>query len=175
MKNLDTIDKLINMLGNPIAFFFTLATFLSSLCILLAGFLPYSFLKRMHYIDIYDKYGGTIFIIAIVSLFFVIIQSGMRYEKIKRDKEFRENFIKQQNNLLKDPDAIPILSYLYETHPNARWLPYNNQKVQLLEQFGLITKTMNTIYTDDVNNPLFPYILQPKAEEKIKEIVNNKK
>lgn len=175
MKNLDTIDKLINMLGNPIAFFFTLATFLSSLCILLAGFLPYSFLKRMHYIDIYDKYGGTIFIIVVVSFFFLIVQSGMICVKRKRDKEFCEYFIKQQNNLLKDPDAIDILKYLYATHPNARLLSYNNQKVRLLEQFELIIKTVNTAYMDDINNPLFPYILQPKAEEKIKEIVKYKK
>lgn len=95
--------------------------------------------------------------------------------KRKRDRKFNKYFIKQQNNLLKDPDAIHILIYLYETHPNARRLPYNNQKVRLLEQFELIEKTMNTIYTDDVDNPFFPYILQPKAEEKIKEIVNNKK
>lgn len=173
MKNL---DKLINILGSSVAFFFTLATFLSSLCLcLVGGLLPYSFLERIHYLDIYNKYGGNIFIVLIVSFFFLIVQSGMLILKRKRDRKFNKYFIKQQNNLLKDPDAIHILIYLYETHPNARRLPYNNQKVRLLEQFELIAKTMNTIYTDDVDNPLFPYILQPKAEEKIKEIVNNKK
>ena len=76
MKNLDTIDKLINILGCSVAFY--VSNFFSSLCLcFVGGILPYSFFKNTHYFDIFDKYQDNILIVLIMIFFFLIVQSGI--------------------------------------------------------------------------------------------------
>ena len=43
-----------------------------------------------------------------------------------------------------------------------------NQKIKLLSQYGLITNAANPVAVDNINKPMVLYILQPIAEEKLK-------
>lgn len=166
MKNL---DKLINILGSSVAYFFTLATFLSSLCLCIVGrVFPYSFLKRIHYLDIYNKYGGIIFIIVIVSFFFLIVQFEMRKEIEKQDEEKSKELFKKQCELFKDEEAFKILCFLYSKNPEAEWLSENNQKVQLLKEYKLIMTGVPREPTP--MDPYVLYVLTPLAEEMMKKI-----
>ena len=78
---------------------------------------------------------------------------------------------KEQDDLFQDQDALAILSELYKYHPRAVNLPMYNQKVLLLQQYQLITKATSQAIVFDATDPEFPYILQPEAERRIKELV----
>lgn len=96
----------------------------------------------------------------------------MMFHKKKEDKKRHEYFKRQQEELFNDPDAYKILIYLYKHHPKQARLPIHNQKVILLSQFGLITLASTQTYPelyDDLNDPRFPYVLQPIAEQKLKQ------
>lgn len=71
--------------------------------------------------------------------------------------------------MFQDGQALEILEELYAQHPDAVWLPMYNQKVKLLDQYGLITKASNQAIVD-MNDPAFPYILQPIAEDRLKKM-----
>lgn len=84
-------------------------------------------------------------------------------------------FQKQQDKLFEDDYAWGLLKIMYERHPDSTDLPIHNQKVKLLEQYALITRVSNQkliSWYDDLNDPYFPYVLQPVAEEKLKEKLN---
>ncbi|MCK6221757.1 hypothetical protein [Staphylococcus capitis] len=49
-----------------------------------------------------------------------------------------------RDKLLEDEDAFNILKTLYDNHPQALHLPYLNQKVKLLQQYGLITPAISS-------------------------------
>ena len=74
--------------------------------------------------------------------------------------------------MFQDSQALEILEELYVQHPNAVWLPMYNQKVQLLDQYGLITEASSQAIVD-MSNPAFPYILQPIAEDRLKKMHSN--
>lgn len=71
--------------------------------------------------------------------------------------------------MFQDSQALEILEELYVQHPNAVCLPMYNQKVKLLDQYGLITKASSQAIVD-MSDPAFPYILQPIAEDRLKKM-----
>ena len=97
----------------------------------------------------------------------LVIHTSSRIAKRKKDIAFYKHYSKQQDILFKDKEALKILADLYAKHPQAGYLYMYNQKVKLLEQYGLITKATSQAVVN-MNNPHFPYILQPIAEEKLK-------
>lgn len=106
-----------------------------------------------------------------VSLFLIVIHFGSKKRKEKNDKAFNKYVKKQQDDLFQDEDALAILSKLYKYHPKAVNLPMYNQKVLLLQQYQLITKATSQAVVFDMTDQEFPYILQPEAERRIKELV----
>lgn len=168
-----TINKIIDFLSKPINTTILIAIFLTSVFIFGFNFLPEEILIRMNLLTFLNDYNYIVFIFLVGSFFFLIIQGVMMFLKKKEDKKFNEYYKKQQEELFNDPVAYRILEHLYESHPQQVRLPIQNQKVKLLSQFGLITlastQTHLELY-DDINNPMFPYILQPIAEEKLKKI-----
>ncbi|MCX8721330.1 superinfection exclusion B family protein [Lactobacillus sp. B4012] len=128
-------------------------------------FSPSNFLGKLKLVSFFDKWNYIIVIAFFGSLFLLIVQYGSRRIKKRRDKEYSDYIIKQQNELLEDKYAMEILKYMYANHPNAVMLPYHNQKVRLLQQFGLIGLVDNQIFVKDINNPKLPYVLQPIAEK----------
>ena len=169
----ELIGKIIDFLSKPINITIVIAVFLTSLFIFAFNFLPEEILIRMKLLTFLNDYNYIVFICLVGSFFFLIIQGVMSFLKKKEDKKFNEYIQEQQEKLFNDPDAYAILKHMYEHHPHQVRLPIHNQKVKLLSQFGLIILTSTQTHVEfyeDVNNPKFPYILQPIAEEKLKKI-----
>ena len=166
----DLVSKLIDALSKPINITIVIAIFLTSLFITGFNFLPEEILIRMKLLTFLIEY-GYIFVICLVGSFFLlIIQVVMIFLKKKEDEKRIAYFEKQQEDLFNDPDAYAILKYLYSRHPENGRLPIQNQKVKLLSQFGLIIRASNQANVPfyEMDNPMFPYILQPVAEKRLK-------
>lgn len=161
------LDKFVDILGKPINFNFLMASFLTSLFLLATNFLPASYLNKLHLEDFLDKYNYIVVIVFFVSFFLLVIHFTARRSKKKEDAKFNKYFSEQQDSLFQDDEALKILEELYSEHPQAVYLYMYNQKVKLLEQYGLIIKATNQAIVN-MNKPRFPYILQPIAEEKLK-------
>lgn len=164
-----TLDKFIDVLGKPINFNIMLASFLTSLFLLATNFLPIKYLKRLHLEKFLDSYNYIVLIVFFVSFFLLIIHFSARLSKRKKDIAFQKFYSKQQDSMFQDRQALEILEELYREHPDAVRLPMYNQKVKLLEQYGLITKASNQAVVN-MSHPTFPYILQPIAEDRLKKM-----
>lgn len=163
------LDKFIDVLGKPINFNFLMASFLTSLFLLATNFLPAKYLNKLHLKVFLDKYNYAVIIIFFVSFFLLVIHFTARQSKKKEDAAFNKFYSEQQDHMFQDHQALEILEELYREHPDAVWLYMYNQKVMLLEQYGLITKASNQAVVD-MNYPTFPYILQPIAEDRLKKM-----
>lgn len=166
----ELIGKIIDFLSKPINITIVIAVFLTSLFIFAFNFLPEEILIRMKLLTFLNDYNYIVFICLVGSFFFLIIQGVMSFLKKKEDKKFNEYVQEQHEELFNDPDAYEILEYLYANHPEPVKLPIHNQKVKLLNQFGLIVRVSNQIQAAfyEMDNPRFPYVLQPIAEKKLK-------
>ena len=134
-----TLDKVIDVWGKPINFNIVLASLLTSFFLLATNFLPIKYLKRLYLEKFLDNYNYIILIVFFVSFFLVVIHISAQISKRKKDIAFNKFYYKQQDSLFQDEEALKILEKLYAIHPKAGWLHIYNQKVQLLEQYGLIT------------------------------------
>lgn len=169
--SLKTTEKVLDILGKPINFDILLASLLTSLALLMTNFLSKKYLIRFHLEKFLNNYNSYILIVFFVSLFLIVIHFGSKKRKEKNDKAFNKYMKKEQDDLFQDKDALEILSELYKYHPRAVNLPMYNQKVLLLQQYQLITKATSQAIVFDATDPEFPYILQPEAERRIKELV----
>lgn len=165
-------SKIIDILVNPINKFLVIATFLTSLLLFLFNFLPEDILNRTRMLDFFNQYTYILVIVMVFTFFLLIVQESAKWYKKREDKKFAEFFRNEQDKLFEDKDAKMFLNYLYESHPQSALLPKNNQKVKLLVQYQLIhqASSIQLVPGYETNNPSFPYILQPYAEEKLKEI-----
>lgn len=165
------LSKLMDIFRKPVNFSFLLAIFLTSLFLACFNFLPLKYLHRFHLEKFFNSYNYLILIVLFISFFLLIFHLGSVKKKKKEDKEFNEFYSKEQDKLFRDEDSLEILRYLYQHHPNAAPLPIYNQKVKLLEQYGLIAMASSMTITSEENPleyPSFPYVLTPFAEEKLK-------
>lgn len=171
MVSLKTAEKVLDILGKPINFDILLASLLTSLALLMTNFLSEKYLVRFHLEKFLNNYNSYILIVFFVSLFLIVIHFGSKKRKEKNDKAFNKYMKEEQDDLFQDEDALAILFELYKCHPRAVNLPIYNQKVLLLQQYQLITKATSQAVVTDMTDPKFPYILQPEAERRIKELV----
>lgn len=167
--DLEKFNKFIDILGKPINFNLLLASFFTSLLLLVTNFFPLEYLERLHLEKFLDNYNFIVLIVFFVSFFLLVINFNIRHTENKKDAEFEKIYSKHQDELFQDEEALKILDKLYSKHPEAVYLPLYNQKVKLLEQYGLITKASNQALVN-MSNPKFPYILQPVAEDKLKDL-----
>lgn len=162
------IEKVIDFLNNPlnkaILWGFGSVSFILLLCNMLLSPEQLSLLFIDNFLDNYGTFLPVIFLIALVFLIigFVVDKINLREEK-KSNEQLEIN----RKELFENEQALEILKQLYSTHPNPCMLHSANQKVKLLENFGLIMKTTNSTFIrqDQISNPPFPYILQPVAEK----------
>lgn len=141
---------------------------LTSLLLLLVNFLPNIYLERLHLVNFFNNYCFIVVIVFIIS-FFLSIWSGICFvHKKYQDKKFNEYYTNVQDDFFKDPEALKILYELHHASPDPVRFNMMNQKIKLLNQYGLITSATNTVAVTDINKPMVPYILQPIAEEKLK-------
>lgn len=170
------ISKIIDLFLKPSNTGVLIGFFLTSIFIFSFNFLPENLLIRIKMLNFLNKYTYIFVIIMIASFFLLVVQIiGMIVKKIKERKVYK--FIRQQQeDLYNDPEAMRYLNHLYEHHPNAAKLPIYNQKVKMLEQYKLIHRTTNKIIATnyEIENPYFPFLIQPHAERKMKEIHNTK-
>ncbi|MEB7488024.1 super-infection exclusion protein B [Enterococcus faecalis] len=176
MLNLKVIDKIIDFLNNPLnkGIFWCLGI-VSFIVLGLNVVLPKEQLQLIYIDSFLNKYGWTLPIIFLVSVVFLIVGFFSKKVQENQEKIFQAALRKEQNKLLEDELALVYLAKLYQSHPNPVQLPITNQKVKLLEQYHLIVRVMDQmpIYGfEELSNPHFPYVLQPYAEEKLKEKYN---
>lgn len=165
-------SKIIDILVNPIYKFLVIAMFLTSLLLFLFNFLPEDILNRTHMLGFFNQYTYILVLVMVFTFFLLIVQESAKWHKKREDKKFAEFLQNEQDKLFEDENAKMFLNQLYECHPQSVPLPRNNQKVKLLLQYQLIhqASSIQLVTAYGANDPYFPYILQPSAEEKLRQI-----
>ncbi|HDF0062274.1 MULTISPECIES: super-infection exclusion protein B [Staphylococcus] len=165
---MEGIGKILDFISKPISFTILFALFLTTLLLTSINFLPSKYLEKIHATKFLSDYGSIIFVLMVISFFILIIQLISLVIKKIDDIRMKRAFRKMQNDFFKDEESLEILEKLYKNHPEAVFLSYTNQKVKLLNQYGLITPAVSKWYSR-ASQLTMPYILQPVAEEKMKQ------
>lgn len=134
-------------------------------------FLPESILSKLYMIKFRNKYGfaiGSIFIISTSILLIGIILNIYKFIKNKCAKKILE---RNRRKLLINLDIYKkrIVYMLYIKDNNTNTLPLNDGAVVFLEQYGVIQKATTQYAVRNIQNPHFPYFLQPWVIEKLNE------
>lgn len=124
---------------------------------------PISFLENLYMIDFREKNGFVIGIVFVISLSILII--NLIYNILKgvsqfnKNRRFKEENLKKLNNLNDYQKTIVYGLYKEDSHTSP--IPLNDVAVRELELYSIIGKAATQYYIHDVNNPFFPYHLQP--------------
>ncbi|OZV12381.1 hypothetical protein CIW83_09815 [Tissierella sp. P1] len=126
-------------------------------------FLPSGIIGKLYLDEFLNKYGiyvGFAFIIlfsivvfSIIGKIFILIKNKYSNYKFNRNKD------KVLEGL--NPNEKAILYLFYKSETNTLYLPYNDGLVAKLRSFFIITPTTNSIITGNLNNPRFPFMMQP--------------
>ncbi|MCG2069278.1 super-infection exclusion protein B [Staphylococcus epidermidis] len=174
------INKIIDILVKPANIAILAAVFLVSSFVFLLNFVPKKLMFKANLktlVNFLDSYNFILFLVIIISMFFLIVQGVSVLMKKHEHKKMVLDIRKKQETLFNDKMAWKILETMYENHPNPTRLHMQNQKVKLLSQYGLIVRASNQSYItfyDDINNPRFPFILQTVAEDRLREKIGEK-
>lgn len=165
-------SKILDILVNPTNTVILASLTFASFSIFSLNFLPETIIERINLMNFLEKY-SFISIIAFITLGTLLIGQliFMLLEKNKGKKQRKkqqEHLKKVHEELFQDYDAQYYLLLLYINHPNAVELPLLNQKVNILFQYGLITQVTKQWMVDQFD-PRYPFVLQPFAEQRIKE------
>lgn len=152
----------------------------SLLLILLVLYLPYEMLFSLNLDIFFSKYSGFILTSFFISFFLFVAQLIPDIyikvsEKIKKNK-MKKFLTENKKSLYEDEAAWNILLKIYNNNNNPYLLVSGNQKVKLMENFGMIVKTNNQSLVSfyDFHEAEYPYILQPGTEKYIREFLENK-
>ena len=143
-------------------------------------FLPDSVIEKLYLFQFRDSFGfviGLVFVIsvsvvgitALVALF-KAVASKILFTKSKKSRE------KCLNNL--DDYQKTIVYLLYNENNHTGELPLNDGSVRWLEQNLIIGKATTQHYISNIEDPEFPYLLQPWAIGYLndhKELINEMK
>lgn len=126
-------------------------------------FLPSEIIGKLYLDEFLNKYGiyvGFAFIILFSIVVFSII--GKIFIIIKK-KYSNHIFNKNKTKVLEglNPNERAILYLFYKSETNTLYLPYNDGMIAKLKSFFIIAPTTNTIMTSNLNNPRFPFLMQP--------------
>lgn len=155
-----------------LADFFKLPTRIMSALSLASGmilFLPDNIVEKIYMTKFRANFGfiiGLVFIVSVSILLVTLIISSYSYIHHKR---FMKRFKAKANENLQKLDeyqkAIIYGLYLEINHTDE--LPIYDGSVKWLEQNMMITKTTNQYAVSDLNNAVFPYMLQPWVIEEL--------
>ena len=138
-----------------LADFFKLPTKIMFALALASGmvlFLPDNIVAKMYMVDFRNKYGFTIGI--------------YKYFSHKRSmKKFKATAKERLQKLDNYQKAIVYVLYMEDNHTSE--LPFHDGAVKWLKQNMIITETTNQYLVSDLNNAVFPYMLQPWAVEEL--------
>lgn len=134
-------------------------------------FLPESILSKLYMIEFRSKYGFVIGVVFIVSTSILLIGIMLNIYKIIKNKYTNKIVEKNTKKLLINLDIYKkaIVYMLYITDNNTYTLPLNDGAVAFLEQWMVIQKATTQYFVTDMQNPQFPYFLQPWVIEKLNE------
>nr|WP_228113817.1 MULTISPECIES: superinfection exclusion B family protein [Bacillota] len=140
-------------------------------------FLPDSFIQKMYMIDFRNKYGFTIGLIFLISISIVTITIVVSLYKYFSNKHFWKKFKDTaKERLLKLDDYQKTIVYvLYKEDNHTEELPIHDGAVRWLKQNMVITETTNQYMVSDLNNAVFPFMLNPwvvEAMQNDEELVN---
>ncbi|HAM81060.1 superinfection exclusion B family protein [Ornithinibacillus contaminans] len=132
-------------------------------------FSPTSLLDQMFMLNFRDKYGFIIGIVFIVSICILIVnlvyQTAKSVYNAKAKKYFyatAEKRLQKLNNYQKS-----IIFALYQEDNRTLPLPLHDGAVLELEQNYMIGKATSQYMVSDLNNALFPYLLQPWVSDEL--------
>lgn len=166
----------LTFITNPIQIGLVIVIGFCSTTLLSMGiFIPEDLLIKYNLNTFFINNFSNILIVFLFSLFMFITQMvSIIYKNYELRRDARQ-IKKNRKILLKDPVCWEFLLKVYEGKGQPVNLPFRNQKVIQLESNYMITRTTDQIFMRgyDVSNPMFPYILQPWAEDYIKKITDN--
>ena len=155
-----------------IADFFKLPTKIMFAIALASGmilFLPDNIVSKMYMVDFRDNYGfaiGLLFLISFSILVVTLIVGCYNYFHDKYSlKKFKATAKERLQKLDDYQKAIVYGLYMEDSHTDE--LPLHDGAVHWLEQNLIITKTTNQYAVSDLNNAVFPFMLQPWAVEEL--------
>lgn len=126
-------------------------------------FLPDSIIKRLYIVSFREKYGFTIGIIFIVTISILLVSLIVVVYKfflnIYRKKKFEENAPKRLKSLTQYQKAIIYDLYIEDNYTDE--IPLNDGAVIILENNLMISKAASQYMVEDLNDALYPYMLQP--------------
>lgn len=132
-------------------------------------FLPDSIVTKMYMVDFRNKYGfaiGLIFLISFSILVVTFFIGGYKYlSHLYFMKKFRATAKERLQELDNYQKAIVYGLYMEDNHTGE--LPLHDGAVKLLKQNIIITETTNQYAVSDLNNAVFPYMLQPWVIEEL--------
>ena len=155
-----------------LADFFKLPTKIMFALALASGmvlFLPDNIVAKMYMVDFRNKYGFTIGLLFLTSfsiLAVTLIIGIYKYFSHKRSmKKFKATAKERLQKLDNYQKAIVYGLYMEDNHTSE--LPFHDGAVKWLKQNMIITETTNQYLVSDLNNAVFPYMLQPWAVEEL--------
>lgn len=155
-----------------LADFFKLPTKIMFALALASGmvlFLPDNIVAKMYMVDFRNKYGfviGLLFLISFSILVVTVFAGVYKYLSNKYSvKKFKATAKERLQKLDDYQKAIVYGLYMEDNHTDE--LPLHDGAVKWLEQNIIITKTTNQYAVSDLNNAVFPYMLQPWVVEEL--------
>ena len=155
-----------------LADFFKLPTKIMFAIALASGmilFLPDNIVSKMYMVDFRNNYGfaiGLLFLISFSILVVTLLAGCYNYFHDKYSlKKFKATAKERLQKLDDYQKAIVYGLYIEDSHTDE--LPLHDGAVHWLEQNLIITKTTNQYAVSDLNNAMFPFMLQPWAVEEL--------
>ncbi|MDQ0090531.1 hypothetical protein J2T12_003954 [Paenibacillus anaericanus] len=130
-------------------------------------FSPESILKKMYMIDFRNEYGFVLGLVFIISLSILIVNLIYQTSKSISGKRARVNFYATAKiRLSKLNDYQKAIVYLLFSQDNRTFnLPLHDGAVLELNEKMIIGRATSTYFVEDLNNAVFPYLLQPWVSE----------
>lgn len=155
-----------------LADFFKLPTKIMFALALASGmvlFLPVNIVAKMYMVDFRNKYGFAIGLLFLISFSILVVTVFVGVYKYLSNKYFMKKFKATAKERLQKLDdyqkAIVYGLYMEDNHTDE--LPLYDGAVNYLEHNVIIVKTTNQYAVSDLNNAVFPYMLQPWVVEEL--------
>lgn len=132
-------------------------------------FSPTSLLDQMFMLEFRDRYGFIIGIVFIVSVCILIVNLIYQTAKSISNAKAKRNFYANAEKRLKKLNNYQkaIIYALYQEDNRTLPLPLHDGSVLELEQNYMIGKATSQYMVSDLNNALFPYLLQPWVSDEL--------
>ena len=130
-------------------------------------FLPDYSIHKIHMYDFRAQYGFIIGSVFLTTISIILVTITVSIYNYTRNKYYWKKFIDTaKDRLLNLTDYQKVIVYyLYQKDNHTSELPFNDGSVRLLKEKLIITETTTQYMAYDLNNPIFPYMLNPWVVE----------